>query len=171
MLNKYGKRIVFSIILLNVLFTIISLYIFVYTSGVENIPLTICWFAFSGSDLIAMARIKITEVKMDSVQSHPSKFSKIIVIIIVVLGILYAAGAQYVTMITAQYPTTLTCSFYAFLTTELVTLSQIKINKTANKSSNNQRYDDLQGYTNFDSTPIVADEFVDTEMTLCDKKE
>lgn len=171
MLNKYGKKIIFSIIILNVLFTICSLYIFTYTSGVENIPLTICWFAFTGSDLVAMARIKVMEIKTDQPCEHPSKFSKMIVIIIVVLGILYAIGAQYVTMITAQYPTTLTCSFYAFLTTELVSLSHIKIKKTSVKSSNTERYDDLQGYTDLNSTPIVADEFVDTEMTLCDKKE
>jgi len=111
------------------------------------------------------------EIKTDQPCEHPSKFSKIIVIIIVVLGILYAIGAQYVTMITVQYPTTLTCSFYAFLTTELVSLSHIKIKKTSVKSSNNERYDDLQGYTDLNPTPIVADEFVDTEMTLCNKKE
>lgn len=61
--RRYSKGIVALIIVLNVIFTGVVLYSFNATGGSEPTTLIISWFAFTGTELIALAGIKCTEIK------------------------------------------------------------------------------------------------------------
>lgn len=70
---KYSKRIVILVITLNVLFT--GACFFMFWNGYE-IPdaLIEAWFMFTGTELLALAGIKITEtIKMSDILSVKDK--------------------------------------------------------------------------------------------------
>ncbi len=61
--KKFSKSIVRFIILSNVTFTIIVLYIF-YTTGSEPIALIGAWFAFTTGELFLLAGIRKKEISI-----------------------------------------------------------------------------------------------------------
>lgn len=58
---KYSKKIVFLIIVLNVFFTLGTLFVFLRT-GNEPTTLIACWFAFTTGELWMLSGIKKKEV-------------------------------------------------------------------------------------------------------------
>lgn len=60
--NKFSKKIVAGVIVLNIVFTAAVLYVFLKT-GSEPITLTGCWFGFTTGELWMVASIKKTKVK------------------------------------------------------------------------------------------------------------
>lgn len=58
---KYSKKIVFLIIVLNVFFTLGTLFVFLRT-GNEPTTLITCWFAFTTGELWMLSGIKKKEV-------------------------------------------------------------------------------------------------------------
>lgn len=58
--GKFSKSLIVAIITMNILFTIAVFWAFVKTS-VEPSTLIVSWFAWTGTELLAMAGIKITE--------------------------------------------------------------------------------------------------------------
>ena len=63
-LGKFSKRVVTSVIILNVLFTIAVLSIFLITST-EPTGLIVAWFGFTTAELWSLAGIKKSERKRD----------------------------------------------------------------------------------------------------------
>lgn len=61
---KFSKIIVSLVILLNVVFTGLVLYVFLRT-GSEPMTLIGCWFAFTTGELFLLAGIKKKEVGME----------------------------------------------------------------------------------------------------------
>lgn len=61
-LNKFSKKIVTFVIIANCIFTAAILAIFFFKE-VEPTTLIISWFAFTGTELLALAGIKITKNK------------------------------------------------------------------------------------------------------------
>lgn len=61
--RRYSKCIVALIIILNVIFTGVVFYSFIVTGGAEPTTLIVSWFAFTGTELVALAGIKCTEIK------------------------------------------------------------------------------------------------------------
>lgn len=61
---RFSKWIVATVIVLNVIFTAIVLYIFNRT-GSEPTTLIGCWFAFTGTELLALAAIKRKEIDIE----------------------------------------------------------------------------------------------------------
>lgn len=59
--NKFSKVLVAFIIIINILFTIACLYVFLKT-GSEPVTLIGCWFAFTTGELWLMAKIKRDKV-------------------------------------------------------------------------------------------------------------
>lgn len=59
---KYSKKIVTAVIILNVLFAVAVLYVFLRTSG-EPTSLVVAWFAFTTGELWLLSGIKKTEIK------------------------------------------------------------------------------------------------------------
>ena len=59
---RYSKRIVFLVIVLNILFTVGVLYVYLKT-GSEPAVLVGSWFGFTTVELWQIARIKINKVK------------------------------------------------------------------------------------------------------------
>lgn len=62
--NKFSKFIVTLVILLNILFTAVVLYIFMQT-GSEPMTLIGCWFAFTTGELWMLSSIKKSKVKKE----------------------------------------------------------------------------------------------------------
>lgn len=60
--NKFSKVIVAAVILLNILFTVAVLYVFLKT-GSEPMTLIGCWFAFTTGELWMLAKIKREKIK------------------------------------------------------------------------------------------------------------
>lgn len=60
--NIFGKLIIIAIVLLNILFSISVLYVFLKT-GSEPVTLTGCWFAFTTGELWMLSSIKKTKTK------------------------------------------------------------------------------------------------------------
>ena len=69
--RKYSKIIVILVITLNILFTIAT---FIITILGYTIPdaLIVAWFAFTGTELLALATIKNTETKYIDTQAEDS---------------------------------------------------------------------------------------------------
>ncbi|QJI52467.1 hypothetical protein [Psychrobacillus phage Perkons] len=59
---QYSKLIVMSVILLNILFTVATLFVFMKT-GNEPMTLVGCWFAFTTGELWMLSSIKKTKHK------------------------------------------------------------------------------------------------------------
>lgn len=68
------------------------------------------------------------------------RYSKIIVMLIIILNILFAAAVLYVFLKTSAEPTGLVAGWFAFTTGELWALSSIK--KTETKSIDNNKGDE-----------------------------
>lgn len=64
---KYSKKIVFLIIVLNVFFTLGTLFVFLRT-GNEPTTLITCWFAFTTGELWMLSGIKKKEVDKEHEQ-------------------------------------------------------------------------------------------------------
>ena len=60
--GRFSKLIVTLVVIVNILFTAVVLYIFLCT-GNEPAILIGCWFAFTTTELWALASIKKTKVK------------------------------------------------------------------------------------------------------------
>lgn len=60
--NRFGKFIVASVVVLNIIFTISVLYVFLKV-GSEPVTLIGCWFAFTTGELWMLASIKKSKVK------------------------------------------------------------------------------------------------------------
>ncbi len=60
--NKFSKFIVTAVVILNILFTIAVLYVFLKV-GSEPVTLIGCWFAFTTGELWMLSSIKKTKVK------------------------------------------------------------------------------------------------------------
>lgn len=58
---KYSKFIVGLVILLNAVFTVAVLYVFLQTEN-EPSALVVAWFSFTTAELLALAGIKIKEI-------------------------------------------------------------------------------------------------------------
>ncbi len=67
--NKFSKFIVTVVILLNILFTAVVLYVFLQT-GSEPITLIGCWFAFTTGELWMLSSIKKSKVKKEGENSE-----------------------------------------------------------------------------------------------------
>ena len=61
---KFSKWLVIFIILSNIVFATVVLRNFILT-GMEPMILTGVWFTFTGAELLALAKIKITEVRKE----------------------------------------------------------------------------------------------------------
>lgn len=61
---KFSKKIVISIIILNIVFAGLVFAVFWHT-GAEPMTLTGCWFGFTTAELWSLASIKKTEEKND----------------------------------------------------------------------------------------------------------
>jgi hypothetical protein len=62
--NKFSKLIIFLVVILNILFTISVLYVFLRV-GSEPVTLIGCWFAFTTGELWMLSSIKKTKVKIN----------------------------------------------------------------------------------------------------------
>jgi ABC-type phosphate transport system permease subunit len=62
--NRFSKFLVTMVILLNILFTVAVLYVFLQT-GSEPMTLIGCWFAFTTGELWMLSSIKKTKVRKD----------------------------------------------------------------------------------------------------------
>lgn len=60
--THFANRIVCTIIVMNILFVIASFYV-AYASQITLDTLTISWFAFTGTELVALAGIRVTKNK------------------------------------------------------------------------------------------------------------
>lgn len=60
--NKFSKFIVTAVVILNILFTMAVLYLFLKI-GSEPVTLIGCWFAFTTGELWMLSSIKKTKVK------------------------------------------------------------------------------------------------------------
>lgn len=60
--NRFGKFIVASVVVLNIIFTISVLYVFLKV-GSEPVTLIGCWFAFTTGELWMLSSIKKSKVK------------------------------------------------------------------------------------------------------------
>jgi len=67
--GRFSKLIVTLVVMLNILFTVAVLYIFLHT-GSEPATLIGCWFAFTTTELWALASIKKTKVKKGDEKSE-----------------------------------------------------------------------------------------------------
>ena len=61
--SRFSKRIVSLIILLNVIFTVAVLYVFLSTNGSEPTTLIVSFFAFTTGELWLLAGIKKRKIK------------------------------------------------------------------------------------------------------------
>lgn len=59
---KFSNQIVWAVVILNVIFTAAVLFVFLKT-GNEPSVLVGCWFGFTGTELVALAGIKIKKIK------------------------------------------------------------------------------------------------------------
>lgn len=64
-LNKFSKRIVAFVIIANCIFTMAILTIFIATQ-LEPTTLIVSWFSFTGTELLALAAIKIKDKGADT---------------------------------------------------------------------------------------------------------
>lgn len=62
--NRFSKFIVTLVFLLNILFTVAVLYVFMIT-GSEPMTLIGCWFTFTTGELWMLSSIKKTKVKKE----------------------------------------------------------------------------------------------------------
>lgn len=62
MKGKFSKAIVTIVIILNIIFTVAILYVFLQTSS-EPSTLIGCWFAFTTTEMWALASIKKKKIK------------------------------------------------------------------------------------------------------------
>lgn len=62
--NRFSKFLVTMVILLNILFTVAVLYVFLQT-GSEPVTLIGCWFAFTTGELWMLSSIKKSKVKKE----------------------------------------------------------------------------------------------------------
>jgi hypothetical protein len=60
--NKFSKFIIAAVVILNILFTIAVLYVFLKV-GSEPITLIGCWFGFTTGELWMLSSIKKTKIK------------------------------------------------------------------------------------------------------------
>lgn len=60
--NRFSKFIVTAVVILNILFTIAVLYVYLKV-GSEPITLIGCWYAFTTGELWMLSSIKKTKVK------------------------------------------------------------------------------------------------------------
>jgi flagellar basal body-associated protein FliL len=67
-----------------------------------------------------------------------NRFSKFIVILVVLLNILFTAAVLYIFMMTGSEPITLIGAWFAFTTGELWMLSSIKKSKVKKDGENNE---------------------------------
>jgi len=67
--NRFSKFLVTMVILLNILFTVAVLYVFLQT-GSEPVTLIGCWFAFTTGELWMLSSIKKTKVKKEGENSE-----------------------------------------------------------------------------------------------------
>ena len=66
---KFSKKIVTMIIILNVLFTVAVLYLFLKV-GNEPMALIGAWFAFTTVELWSLSKIKRDEIKEDAADEY-----------------------------------------------------------------------------------------------------
>ncbi len=67
--NKFSKFIIMAVVILNILFAVSVLYVFLKV-GSEPITLVGCWFAFTTGELWMLSSIKKTKVKKDGVDNE-----------------------------------------------------------------------------------------------------
>ena len=67
--NRFSKFLVTMVILLNILFTVAVLYVFLQT-GNEPVTLIGCWFAFTTGELWMLSSIKKSKVKKEGENSE-----------------------------------------------------------------------------------------------------
>jgi|LFRM01.1.fsa_nt_gb hypothetical protein len=61
--KDFSKKIVSLVVVLNVLFTIAVLYVFLKTDGSEPTSLVVAWFAFTTGELWMLSSIKKTKIR------------------------------------------------------------------------------------------------------------
>lgn len=69
--SRYSKKIVLIVILLNVIFTIAAFAVTILGFEISD-ALVVSWFAFTGTELLALATIKNTETKYVDVLAEDS---------------------------------------------------------------------------------------------------
>ncbi len=67
--NKFSKAIVTAVVLLNTIFTVAVLYVFLKV-GTEPVTLIGCWFAFTTGELWMLSSIKKTKVNKRDGESN-----------------------------------------------------------------------------------------------------
>lgn len=67
--NRFSKMIVSAVILLNIIFTIAVLYVFLKV-GSEPMTLIGCWFGFTTGELWMLSSIKKTKVKKKPIERN-----------------------------------------------------------------------------------------------------
>lgn len=60
--SKYSKRLIILVIMLNVIFAGIAMFV-LWDTGSESPSLTAAWFGFTTTELLAIAGIKVTKNK------------------------------------------------------------------------------------------------------------
>lgn len=75
---------------------------------------------------------------MTKAEKRDKKFGNLVVILVIILNILYTAGALYAFIRVGSEPTTLTISWFGFTTTELLALAKIKMDKIKSGQGNTQ---------------------------------
>ncbi len=67
--NRFSKFIVTAVILLNIIFTVAVLYVFLKV-GSEPMTLIGCWFGFTTGELWMLSSIKKTKVKKKNIEGN-----------------------------------------------------------------------------------------------------
>jgi len=67
-MKRFSKKIVLFVIVANCIFTAIMIGVFLITR-LEMTTLTVAWFGFTSTELLALAWIKLTETKNNSTDS------------------------------------------------------------------------------------------------------
>lgn len=67
--NRFSKFIVTVVILLNIIFTVAVLYVFLKV-GSEPMTLIGCWFGFTTGELWMLSSIKKTKVKKKNIEGN-----------------------------------------------------------------------------------------------------
>lgn len=64
---RFSKKIVISVIILTILFTIVMIFIYLKTGMIPD-TLVVEWFNFFGKEILALGGIKISEVVLEVVR-------------------------------------------------------------------------------------------------------
>lgn len=67
--NRFSKMIVAAVIILNIIFTVAVLYVFLKV-GSEPMTLIGCWFGFTTGELWMLSSIKKTKVKKKTIERY-----------------------------------------------------------------------------------------------------